>query len=171
MEEDNLRVRDPLLSKANTSIYKWVELLYWPFYVIILSVCTPATDPQTAPTKNKLQGVYFLLLSVYLYIPKCEVHQKDQVNVSTPFNMQFVKVSDVCALSHVQLFATPWTVTHQALLAMGFPRQEHWSGLPLPPPGDFPNPSFEPTSPALQVDSLPLSHQKSPVILLHAHKM
>ena len=53
------------------------------------------------------------------------MHQKDQVNVSTPFNMQFVKVRGVCVLSHVRLFATPWTVAHQALLAMGFPRQEH----------------------------------------------
>ena len=67
MEEDNLRVHDPLLSKANTSVYKRVELLYSPFYVIILSVCTPPTYPQTAPNKNKLQGVYFLLLSTYTF--------------------------------------------------------------------------------------------------------
>ena len=49
--------------------------------------------------------------------------------------------------SHVWLFATLWTVTHQAPLAMGFPRQEYWSGLPFPPPGDLPNPGIEPTSP------------------------
>ena len=51
--------------------------------------------------------------------------------------------------SHVQLLATPWTVTHQAPLSMGFSRQEHWSGLP---PGDLPDPSIEPallTFPAL----------------------
>ena len=41
--------------------------------------------------------------------------------------------------SHVQLFATPWTVTHQAPLSMGFHRQEYWSGLPFPTPGDLPN--------------------------------
>ena len=46
-------------------------------------------------------------------------------------------------------FATPWTVARQALLSMGFPRQEHWSGLPCPPPGHLPNPRFEPASPAL----------------------
>ena len=45
---------------------------------------------------------------------------------------------------------------------MGFPRQEHWSGLPFPPPGDLPNPEIEPESPALQVDSLPLSHWGNP---------
>ena len=48
------------------------------------------------------------------------------------------------------LFATPWTVARQAPLSMGFSRQEYWSGLPFPPPGDLPNPGIEPTSPALQ---------------------
>ena len=46
-------------------------------------------------------------------------------------------------------FATPWTVTHQAPLSMGFPDQEYWSGLPFPSPGDLPDPGMEPTSPAL----------------------
>ena len=41
---------------------------------------------------------------------------------------------------------TPWTIAHQAPLSMGFSRQEHWSGLPCPPPGDLPNPGIEPTS-------------------------
>ena len=49
---------------------------------------------------------------------------------------------------------TPWTV--QALLSTGFPRQEYWSGLPFPPPGDLPDPGMEVTSPALQADSVPL---------------
>ena len=52
----------------------------------------------------------------------------------------------VCAwsFSHVQLFETPWTVAHQAPLSMEFFRQEYWSGLPFPPPGDLPNPGIEP---------------------------
>ena len=57
-------------------------------------------------------------------------------------------------LSHVRLFATPWTVAHQAPLSMGFSRQEYWSGLPFPSPGDLPNPGIEPRSPALQADTL-----------------
>ena len=64
-------------------------------------------------------------------------------------------------LSHVQLFATPWTVACQAPLSMGFSRQLYWSGLPFPSPGDLPNPGVKPASPvlpALQVDSLPLSY-------------
>ena len=52
-------------------------------------------------------------------------------------------------------FVTPWTVARQAPLSMGFSRQEYWSGLPFPSPGDLPNPGIEPGSPALQVDSLP----------------
>ena len=50
---------------------------------------------------------------------------------------------------------TPWTAAHQAPPSMGFSRQEYWSGLPFPPPGDLPNPGTEPRSPALQADSLP----------------
>ena len=49
--------------------------------------------------------------------------------------------------SHVQLFATPWTVARQAPLYMGFSKQEYWSGLPFPSPVDLPNPGIEPGSP------------------------
>ena len=52
----------------------------------------------------------------------------------------------VCMLSCVQLFATPWTVAHQAPLYMRFFRQEYWSGLPFPSPGDLPDPGIEPMS-------------------------
>ena len=67
--------------------------------------------------------------------------------------------------SHAQLFVTPWTVACQALQPKGFSRQEYWSGLPCPPPGDLPNPGTEPESPASsasQADSLPLNHQGGP---------
>ena len=56
--------------------------------------------------------------------------------------------------SPVWLFATPWTVAHQAPPSMGFSRQEYWSRLPFPSPGDLPNPGIEPRSPALQADAL-----------------
>ena len=62
-------------------------------------------------------------------------------------------------------FVTPWTVAPEATLSMGFSRQEYWSGLPFPSPGDIPNPGAEPGSPELQADSLP-SHQGSPIHLL-----
>ena len=64
-----------------------------------------------------------------------------------------VKVK-VKSLSRVQLFATPWTVTYQAPLSIGFSRQEFWSGLPFPSPGDLPDPGIEPGSPTLQAEAL-----------------
>ena len=69
-----------------------------------------------------------------------------------PTMQEKVKVK---SLSCVQLFATPWTVAYQAPPSMGFSRQECWSGLPFPSPGDLPNPGIEPGSPALQADTLP----------------
>ena len=64
--------------------------------------------------------------------------------------------------SRVQLFMTLWTVAHQAPLSMEFPRQEFWSGLPFPTPGDLPDPEIERPTPAMQADSLLLSHWGSP---------
>ena len=72
--------------------------------------------------------------------------------------------------SHVPLSATPRTATHQAPLSTGFSRQEYWSSLPCPPPGDLSGPEMEtasPETPALQADSLLLSHQGSPEDRLH----
>ena len=78
-----------------------------------------------------------------------------------------VKVK-VKSLSHVQLFATPWTVAHQAPPSMGLSRQEYWSGLPFPSPGDVPNPEIEPMSPGLQADALtsepPVLHEDSRIL-------
>ena len=78
-------------------------------------------------------------------------------------NLAYVHVR---SLSHVRLLATLWTVAHQAPQSMGFSRQVYWSGLPCLPPGHLLDPGIEPASsvsPALQADSLPLSHQGSPV--------
>ena len=68
----------------------------------------------------------------------------------------------VLSRSVVSDSATPWTVARQAPLSMGFSRQEYWSGLPGPPPGNPPDPGIEPMSPALQLDSFLLSHRGSP---------
>ena len=59
------------------------------------------------------------------------------------------------SLSCVQLFATPWTVSHQTASSKGFSRQEYWSGKPFPYPGDLLDPGIELWSPVLQADSLP----------------
>ena len=65
--------------------------------------------------------------------------------------------------SHALLFATPWTVAHQAPLSMGFSQQEFWSGLPFPSPGNLPDPGIKPMFPALAGRSVLLSYQGSPV--------
>ena len=59
------------------------------------------------------------------------------------------------SLSCIRLFVTPWTVAYQGPPSMGFSRQECWSGLPFPSPGDFSDPGIKPQSPALQADALP----------------
>ena len=66
----------------------------------------------------------------------------------------FFKTSEVKSLSCVQLFGTLWTVAHQAPPSMEFSRQEYWSGLPFPSPGDLPDTGIEPRSPALEADTL-----------------
>ena len=78
-----------------------------------------------------------------------------------------------CVLSHLAVVSnsvTQWTAAHQAPLSMGFSRQEYWSGLPCPPPGDLPNPGIESTSlmsPASQVDSLPTEPPGALLLLSH----
>ena len=69
--------------------------------------------------------------------------------------------------SHVQLIVATYTVAHQVPPSMGFSGQEYWSGLPYSPPGGLSNSGIEPMSPkapALQADSLPLSHKRSPIL-------
>jgi len=74
-------------------------------------------------------------------------------------------LAKLLCFSRVQLFATPWTVAHQAPLSLGFSRQEHRSGLPCPPPGDLPDPGIEPIflmSPALAGRFFTTSATKKP---------
>ena len=59
------------------------------------------------------------------------------------------------SLSRARLFVTPWTVVYKAPLSVEFSRQEYWSGLPFPSPGDLPDPGIKPRSPTLQADALP----------------
>ena len=68
----------------------------------------------------------------------------------------------VKSLSCVQLFATPWTVAHQAPPSMEFSRQEYWYGLSFPSPGDLPDPRIKAGSPGLQADVLPFEPPGTP---------
>ena len=76
----------------------------------------------------------------------------------------------VKSLGRILLFATPWTIAYQASLSMGFSRQEYWSGLPFPSPGDLPNPGIEPGSPALEADALTSEPPGKPCNKFHSVK-
>ena len=88
------------------------------------------------------QHIISILMNNWLLQPSKVDTSKDH------HSLRYVKVK-VKSLSHVRLFATPWTVAYQAPQSMGFSRQEYWSGLPFPSSGDLPNPGIEPGSPAL----------------------
>ena len=77
----------------------------------------------------------------------------ESLKMTLAYTWHLVKWSEVKLLSHVRLFATPGTVAYRAPLSIEFSRQEYWSGLPLPSPGDLPDPGIEPRSPALQADT------------------
>ena len=91
------------------------------------------------------------------------------------YNSRYMMIKYICVyirlqlllsrFRRVQLCVTLWTVAHQAPLSMEFSRQEYCSGFLCPPPGDLPNPGTEPRSLALQADSLPRSHQGSPIYM------
>ena len=81
--------------------------------------------------------------------PLCKVaglYKTHNLNTNHLLHMNY---DEVKSLSCVQLFATPWTVAYQDPRSMGFSRQEYWSGLPFPSPGDLPDPGIEARSPAL----------------------
>ena len=88
-------------------------------------------------------------------LPRPRDSSGNNTGVGCHFLLQCRKVKSESEVTHcVLLFATPWTVAYQAPPSMGFSRQEYWSGLPFPSPGDLPNPGIEPRSPALQADAL-----------------
>ena len=101
-----------------------------------------SVGPQ-APVLETVQD-----LALFISSPGCP-----SVSFIIFFVINWWKVKE--SLSRVWLFATPWTLVHQAPLSMRFPRQEYWNGLPFSSPGDLPDPGMEPGSPSLQADSLP----------------
>ena len=80
-----------------------------------------------------------------------------------------ILIKYVKLLSRGQLFVTPWTVAYQAPPSIGFSRQEYWSGLPFPSPGDLPNPGIEPGSSVLQADALWSEPPGKPQDILSKH--
>ena len=106
------------------------------------------------------QFCYFLLSSIHFYLPNL---LKDIWIFWKVYAYTWV----LSCFSHVQLFATLWTVVQQAPLSMGFSMQEYWSGLPFPSSGYFSNPGIEAGSPALQADSLPSEPPEKSIITVN----
>ena len=87
---------------------------------------------------------------IYRMIPICKIDKQQGPSVEHReiYSNLVITVMCVYLLSHVQLVVTQWTIAHQALLSIGFPRQEYWNELPLSPPGDLPHPGIKSLSPA-----------------------
>ena len=93
---------------------------------------------------------------IYTVQKKVTIHQfykTKKKRTKLPSDSPREKRLEDYSLSRVRLFATLWTVAHQASPSMGFSRQEYWSGLPFPSPGDLPDPGIELRSPTLQADA------------------
>ena len=108
------------------------------------------------PSKNIRLGCHFLLQGIFLtqrLNPHLMHWWLDFLTTVLPGKPPLLSEVKVKSLSRVWLFVTLWTVGHQAPPSMGFPRQEYWSGLPFPSPGDLPDPRIEPGSPTLQTDT------------------
>ena len=108
----------------------------------------------------KIKTFKFCRLQIYKYHNSENNHIAERfTSVWNPFlRLPVTYMLNECVLSHIQLIVTPWTLACQSPLSMRFSRQEHWSGLPFPPPGDLPDPGIEPASlvsPALQLACLP----------------
>ena len=130
---------------------------------------TRLPHPWDSPGKNTGVGCHFLLQcmkvksesEVTQLCPTLSDHMDCSLTGSSILGIFQARVLEWDAiafsneLSRVQLFATPWTAAYQAPPSMGFSRQEYWSGLPFPTPGDLSDPGIESRSPALQADSSP----------------
>ena len=114
--------------------------------------------------RGKTRAGLWLLwtLSVCLCVCGCLSVSLLCVFLSLSLSHEWVK-----SLSRVQLFATPWTVAHQAPPSMGFSRQEHWSGLPFPSPGDLPTQGSNSGLPHCRQTHYHLSHRGSPHTFTH----
>ena len=133
-----------ILSWLLESLSEWVKSLSR-----VQLFATPWTVAHQAPPSMGFSRQEYRsgvsLLSPILY---CD-HDYTLISLMKLSLSEWVK-----SLSHVRLLVTPWTVAFQAPPSMGFSRQEYWSGLPFPSPGDLPDPGIEPWSPAFQVDTL-----------------
>ena len=140
------------------------ELLFLEYSMFRLTVFSaPNSHSLTSCTTHSFVDFKFLLRGTHFR----EIFP-DLIcsNISIDPFLHLLYFASQCMLSrfsHVQLFVTPWTIARWVPLFRGFSQQEYWNVLPCPPPGDLPEPGVKPkspVSPALRVDSLPLSHRR-----------
>ena len=139
-------------------------ILFTLWYIILRSALKSLSDNSTSGISYNHHLSYFLFFFFLFSFFWKESYIFLVLSKLSNFYFDLVCAFVLSRFSHVQLFVTPWNVTLQAPLSMEFWRQEYCSGVPCPPLGDLPNPGIEPkspASPALQVDSLLLSHQGS----------
>ena len=170
-----------ILSKALEKKLKLLDFAYWLYYYFILFDCFPLL-------MYFLSSLIKLILWLKVFyrqkagrkhggrrpIGSCSFSLRRAQTLCQALRIQKWRELDmVLALSELKVWVcashsvvsnsvTPWTVDHQALLSMGFSRQEYWSGLPCPSLGDLPDRGIKPRSPALQADSLPSEPRGKP---------
>ena len=116
---------------------------------VTLSKLLEFSGPQLSLTKEELSKINVMLLNC---IKRGARDQNKGHKFIAHLLTTYLSMSNhplcihACVLTRVRLFATPWTAALQAPLSMGFPRQEYWSGLQIPSPGDLPDPGIEPAS-------------------------
>ena len=136
---DLLVIQGPLKSLLQHQSSKASVLWHSSFFIVQLSHPYLTTGKTIDLTRWTFVGKVMSLL----------------FNMLSRLVVTFLPRSKVKSFSCVRLFVTPWTVAYQAPWSVGFSRQEYWSGLPFPFPGDLPNPGIEPRSPPLQTDTFP----------------
>ena len=159
---DLLAVQGTLKSLLQHHSSKASVLRHSAFFTVQLSHPYMTTGKTIALTRRTLVGkVMSLLLNMLSRVVITFLPRRKRLLISWLQSPSSV-ILCVKSLSCVWLFATPWTVAYQAPPSMGSSRQESWSGLSFPSPGDLPNPGIEPGSPAFQADALtsepPRSH-------------
>ena len=143
--------------KKNLDLRLWHRLMTIRARKSPLSICIFVSIPR-CPLKTRI--IFFLDFFLDGALSSCVRSQTAPCLLRAGFRDVCVCVCEL--VSRVRLFVTPWTVAHQTPLSIEFSRQEYWSGLPFPFPGDLPNPGMEPPSPALQADTLPFETHGKP---------
>ena len=129
--------------------YIWIQQYFFVLNNLYDFVIWRSWD-QEANSNIYIYMYIYIYIHIYIYIFFINLYISDGLPL-----FLWIMLLCMCVLSCfscVQFFVTPWTVARQAPLSMGFCRQEYWSGLPCSPPGDLPDPGFEPSSAVQQTD-------------------